>query len=240
MADSFSKLNKEIISCRLCPRLVEYREKVACEKRAAYANWDYWGKPVTGFGDSDAELLVVGLAPAAHGGNRTGRVFTGDSSGTFLMSGLHKFGFANIPDSVSRDDGLVLHNAYIVAPVKCVPPDNKPLPKEILNCRPYLEREMVLLKNLRAVLVLGKIGMEAYLQVLREQGHEIPKLSFAHGASYDLGEGLPRMFASYHVSRQNTQTGKLTPAMFELVIGSISNFLEESSRSKAKRRQVTF
>lgn len=226
MADSFSKLNKEIISCRLCSRLVEYREKVALEKRAAYANCEYWGKPVTGFGDPNAQLLVVGLAPAAHGGNRTGRVFTGDSSGTFLMCGLHKFGFASIPDSVSGDDGLVLHNAYIVAPVKCAPPDNKPLPKEILNCRPYLDRELALLKNLRAVLVLGKIGMESYLQVLREKGHEIPKLGFAHGAEYDLGNPLPHLFVSYHVSRQNTQTGKLTPAMFESVIGKIGKFLK--------------
>ncbi len=225
-ADSLSRLNKDVITCRLCPRLVEYREKVAREKRAAYFNCEYWGKPVPGFGDPKAELLVVGLAPAAHGGNRTGRVFTGDSSGTFLMRGLHEFGFANIPDSVSRDDGLVLNNAYIVAPVKCAPPDNKPLPKEILNCRPYLDREMALLKNLRAVLVLGKIGMESFLEVLREQGHEIPKLAFAHGAVYDLGDGLPQIFVSYHVSRQNTQTGKLTPVMFESVIGNIKKYLK--------------
>jgi len=232
MADLLTKLNKEIVSCRLCPRLVEYREKVALEKRAAYANCEYWGKPVTGFGDPKAQLLIVGLAPAAHGGNRTGRVFTGDSSGTFLMQGLHKFGFANIPDSVSRDDGLQLTNAYIVAPVKCAPPDNKPSRQEILNCRPYLIREIDLLMNLKAVLVLGKIAMDSYLEVLRSQGHEIPKLVFSHGAEYDLGKGLPCMFVSYHVSRQNTQTGKLTPQMFAAVVGNISKYLENAKKIK--------
>lgn len=226
MSNSLTKLNKEIVSCCLCPRLVEYRQKVARDKRAAYANWDYWGKPVTGFGDPKAQLLVVGLAPAAHGGNRTGRVFTGDSSGTFLMQGLHKFGFASIPDSVSRDDGLQMSNAYIVAPVKCAPPDNKPTREEILNCRPYFVREIEFLSNLKAVLVLGKIAMDSYLEVMREQGHDIPKLAFAHGAEYDLGKGLPRLFVSYHVSRQNTQTGKLTPQMFASVIGSIKKHLK--------------
>ncbi len=225
--ESVPKLNKEIISCRLCTRLVEYREKVAKEKRAAYSDWDYWGKPVIGFGDLEAQLLIVGLAPAAHGANRTGRMFTGDSSGTFLMRGLHKFGFANKADSVSRQDGLELKNAYITAAIRCAPPGNKPLTEEILNCRTYLFREMDLLPTVKAVLVLGKIGLEGYLDVLRAQGHEIGKLVFAHGAEYELGKGLPRLFVSYHVSRQNTQTGKLTPAMFESVIGNIKKYLKD-------------
>ncbi len=227
MADSHSKLNKEIVSCCLCPRLVEYRQKIAKEKRAAYANWDYWGKPVIGFGDPAAQLLIVGLAPAAHGANRTGRMFTGDSSGSFLMRGLNKFGFANKADSISRQDGLQLKNAYITAAIRCAPPGNKPLIDEILNCRPYLLREMDLLPSVKAVLVLGKIGMDGYLDVLRAQGHKIGTLAFAHGAEYDLGKGLPRLFVSYHVSRQNTQTGKLTPPMFESVIGSIKKYLKD-------------
>ncbi len=234
MADSLIKLNKEVVSCCLCPRLVEYRNKVAKEKRAAYADWDYWGKPVIGFGDPAAQLLIVGLAPAAHGANRTGRMFTGDSSGTFLMRGLYKVGFANKADSVSRQDGLELKNAYITAAIRCAPPGNKPLNEEILNCRPYLLREMDLLPNLKAVLALGKIGMEGYLDVLRSQGHEIGKLAFAHGAEYELGEGLPRLFVSYHVSRQNTQTGKLTPEMFAQVLGAVSKFL--GRRNKGGRR----
>jgi len=225
MPESLTKLNKEIVACRLCPRLVEYREKVAREKRAAYADFDYWGKPVPGFGDPKAELLIVGLAPGAHGANRTGRVFTGDSSGTFLFRGLHKFGFASKADSVSRDDGLVMNNAYVVATLKCVPPGNKPLTEEILKCRPFLLREMELLTNLRAVLVLGRIGMEGYLDVLRDEGHKIGKLAFEHGAEYQLPGDLPRLFVSYHVSRQNTQTGKLTPVMFDKVIGRIQRYL---------------
>ncbi len=228
MADSLKKLYQEIIHCRQCPRLVEYREQVAATKRAAYRNCPYWGKPLPGFGDPAARLLLVGLAPAAHGGNRTGRVFTGDRSGTFLMQGLHAEGFANKPDSVSVDDGLQLTDAYILSIIRCAPPANKPLPSEILNCRCYLLREIALLANLTAVLALGKIGMDGYLSALASQGHKIKRPHFAHGAEYELPEGLPRLFVSYHPSQQNTQTGKLTAAMFSDVLQRIRSFLKNS------------
>jgi uracil-DNA glycosylase family 4 len=227
VTETLISLNKEITACRLCPRLVEWREKVAREKRAAFKDWEYWGKPAPGFGDAKAKLLIVGLAPAAHGANRTGRVFTGDRSGTFLMRSLNKFSFANLPDSVSRNDGLKLTEAYINAIVRCAPPNNKPLPSEILNCRQYLIRELALLPNVVAVLALGKIAMDGYLQYLCETGHKIKTPVFKHGAQYDLGQGLPRLFVSYHVSQQNTQTGKLTEAMFDAVIGAIRKYVDK-------------
>src|ERR1700694_1636821 len=162
-------LNEEIVACRKCQRLVNYREKVAREKRRAYREWTYWGKPVPGFGDDHAQLLILGLAPAAHGANRTGRMFTGDRSGDFLYAALHKAGFANQPTSLNRDDGLQLHKTYISATCRCAPPDNKPLPGEILNCRGYLEREMDILK-LKAILALGKIAWDGYLEILKRRG----------------------------------------------------------------------
>ena len=168
------------MACRKCPRLVEYREKVAREKRRAFRDWTYWGKPVPGFGDPRARLLILGLAPAAHGGNRTGRVFTGDRSGDFLFAALHKAGFANQPDSVRRDDGLRLRNAYIAATIRCAPPANKPLPSEIENCRGYLEREMEILRP-RAVLALGKIAWDAYLEILKQRG-----MIASRGQRFDL------------------------------------------------------
>lgn len=217
--------------CRKCPRLLRYREKVAREKRAAFRDWDYWGKPVPGFGDPRAELLILGLAPAAHGANRTGRMFTGDRSGDFLYAALHRAGFANQPTSTHRGDGLALKNAYISATLRCAPPANKPLPSEAAHCRPFLERELALL-NPRAILALGGIAMRAYLRLLKERG----KISsgaafpFRHGASYALGAGLPHLFVSYHPSQQNTFTGKLTEAMLAGVLRNIRRFLESRPR----------
>ena len=230
MAESLRQLNETIIACRRCPRLVGYREKVAREKRAAYREWDYWGKPVPGFGDPHARLLILGLAPAAHGGNRTGRVFTGDRSGDFLYKALYEAGFANQSTSVSRDDGLKLTDAYLAAAVRCAPPANKPRPSELANCQPYLERELELLRP-RAVLALGSIAMRALLALLREQG-QLPKhaaFEFKHGANHELGPGLPRLFVSYHPSQQNTFTGKLTEKMLTSVLREIRRFIQKGA-----------
>jgi len=230
LADSFENLHQQIISCRLCPRLVEHRETIAREKRAAFRDWTYWGKPITGFGDPDARLLIIGLAPAAHGGNRTGRIFTGDSSGDFLMRALHESGFANQPTSRSRDDGLRLSDAYIVAVARCAPPDNKPLPAEILNCRPFLLGEIALLARVQAVLGLGKIALDGYVDALRTSRPELKRPKFGHGAEFQLGEGLPRLFLSYHPSRQNTQTGRLTPEMLVSVLQRVRAFLDRQEK----------
>jgi uracil-DNA glycosylase len=229
-ANSLDRLNREIIACRRCPRLVRYRENVARTKRFAYREWNYWGKPVPGFGDPHAKLLILGLAPAAHGGNRTGRVFTGDRSGDFLYEALHRAGFANQPRSVSRDDGLVLTGAYVVAALRCAPPANKPLPRELANCRPYFERELEILEP-RAVLALGGIAMRVYLSLLKQRGL-IPSSAaypFKHGARYELPGGLPCLFVSYHPSQQNTFTGKLTQAMLGRVLRDIRRFLDKDS-----------
>jgi uracil-DNA glycosylase family 4 len=223
---SVDDLGREITRCRKCPRLVRYREAVAKEKRAAFRDWEYWGKPVPGFGDPRAELLILGLAPAAHGANRTGRMFTGDRSGDFLYQALYRTGFASKPTSKHRDDGLTLRNAYITAVLRCAPPGNKPLPKELANCRPYFERELELLRP-KAILVLGGIAMRTYLGYLKDRG-AIPSLAafpFRHGASYRLVGTLPTLFASYHPSQQNTFTGKLTDKMLESVLGEIRAFL---------------
>src|ERR1051325_11011266 len=176
-------LNEQIVACRKCARLVKYREEVARVKRRAFRDWEYWGRPVPGFGDPRAELFILGLAPAAHGGNRTGRVFTGDRSGDFLYAALYKAGFANQPTSVQRDDGLMLINAFVAAAVRCAPPANKPLPSEILNCRGYLERELALLKP-KVILALGKIAWDVYLEVLKSEGviASRSKYAFGHGA----------------------------------------------------------
>jgi uracil-DNA glycosylase family 4 len=226
---SLEQLNEEIIHCRKCPRLVEYREKIAREKRRAFRDWEYWGRPVPGFGDSHAKLLILGLAPAAHGGNRTGRVFTGDRSGDFLYEALYRTGFANQPDSTRRDDGLKLKDAYIAAAVRCAPPVNKPLPSELANCRPYFEMELRLIRP-RAILALGSIAMRAYLGMLKERGEikTLAALPFRHGASYQLPGGLPRLFASYHPSQQNTFTGKLTEAMLVRVLRDIRRYLQSA------------
>ena len=187
---SLEKLNGEIIACRKCPRLVTYREQVAECKRRAYKQWNYWGKPVPGFGDPRAKLLILGLAPAAHGANRTGRMFTGDRSGDFLYKALHRAGFANQPSSERREDGLELQNAYMAATLRCAPPANKPLPSELAHCRPYFERELAILRP-RAILVLGQIAMRAYLGLLKERGEvgTLADFPFAHGASYAFRGG---------------------------------------------------
>ncbi len=218
-------LNEEIVACRKCPRLVVYREKVSQEKRRAFREWTYWGKPIPGFGDPHAQLLILGLAPAAHGGNRTGRVFTGDRSGDFLFAALHKAGFANQPTSVRRDDGLQLKNAYVAATIRCAPPANKPLPSELANCRPYLLRELEILQP-RAVLALGKIAWDAYLEILKQRGLITSRAAFpfSHGAEAQLPGGA-RLFGVFHPSQQNTQTGRLTPAMYSQAFRRIQRFL---------------
>lgn len=222
-------VTEEVCACRKCLRLVKYREKVAREKRRAYREWEYWGRPVPGFGDPHAELFILGLAPAAHGGNRTGRVFTGDRSGDFLYMALHKAGFANQPASLHRNDGLRLKNVYIAAAVRCAPPANKPLPSEIENCRSYLKRELELLRP-KAILALGKIAWDAYLEILKHDRRIDSRAAykFAHGAEAEIADDLPRLFGVYHPSQQNTQTGRVTEAMYAQVFRRIQNFLNES------------
>lgn len=212
------RVQRQIVECMRCPRLVAYRAQVARDKRRQYRDWDYWGKPLPSFGDPRARLLVIGLAPAAHGGNRTGRMFTGDQSGDWVYGTLHRFGFANQPTSQHRDDGLRLHDAYISAAARCVPPDNKPSRAELVSCRPYLVRELQLLRGVRVVVPLGKIAFDAYLAARRDLGLPQPALRphFAHQAVNRLPEDV-LLIASYHPSRQNTQTGRLTQAMFDAI-----------------------
>ncbi|MBE0697842.1 MAG: uracil-DNA glycosylase [Anaerolineaceae bacterium] len=212
---SLDAVNQIIVECRRCPRLVAWREEVARTKRRAFRTWEYWGRPVPGFGDPQARLLIVGLAPAAHGGNRTGRVFTGDSSGDFLFSALFRAGFANQPEAVHRDDGLALRDVYVTAACRCAPPGNKPAREEMSLCRPYLLAELSLLNNLQGIVALGRIGFETIITAYRSLGLEVPRLNFGHGTLNSLGDGQPWLLASYHPSQQNTQTGRLTPAMFD-------------------------
>jgi uracil-DNA glycosylase family 4 len=210
-------LSQTIISCRKCPRLVEYRELVARKKKRAFLDWVYWGKPVPAFGDIQGRLLAVGLAPGPHGSNRTGRMFTGDASGVFLYQALYKAGFANQFSSLHREDGLRLRDLLISAICRCVPPDNKPNHSEISNCLPYLVQEIDLMSNLQGIIALGRLAFEHVLGIFRARGAVIPHLAFKHALVYQLGEGLPWMVASYHPSRQNTQTGRLTVPMFDQV-----------------------
>ena len=208
-------LNKDVIACTRCPRLVAYREQVAREKRRAYRAWDYWGKPVPGFGDAEARVLIMGLAPGAHGSNRTGRPFTGDASGKFMYPVLYETGFASQPTAVDRHDGMRLTDLYITAAVRCAPPDNKPLPTELVACSSFLDRELAGLEKVKVVVALGKIGFDAYLNYLKRCGLLAGKKDyvFRHGASYQMPDGK-LLLASYHPSNQNTQTGKLTREMF--------------------------
>ena len=219
-------LQKRILACTLCPRLVDHREKVARDKRRMYQDWEYWGKPLPAFGDPKARLLVLGLAPAAHGGNRTGRMFTGDRSGDWVMETLHKFGFASSPISNHRDDGLTLNDTYITAALRCAPPANKPLREERANCLPYLLAELDLLTQVRVVVALGRIAFDTYLSTCtaRQVDLPLPRPKFGHLATYSLGGG-GKLIGSYHPSQQNTQTGRLTREMFEEVFQSARDLL---------------
>jgi len=216
--DRLAQLTAEIVECRACPRLVAWREQVASEKRAAFRDEEYWGRPVPGFGDPRARVLLLGLAPAAHGGNRTGRVFTGDRSGDWLFAALHRTGFANQPHSVRADDGLELRDAYIAAAVRCAPPDNKPLPDERDRCFPFLVRELDLLTRLTVIVVLGGFAYEAAWRVLAAGGHALPRPRprFAHGL--EVGVGSLTVLGCYHPSQQNTFTGRLTEPMLDAVL----------------------
>jgi uracil-DNA glycosylase family 4 len=216
--ESLAQLASEVIECRRCARLVEHRERVGREKRRAYLGCEYWARPVPGFGDPQARVLVLGLAPGAHGSNRTGRPFTGDASGNFMYPVLHRQGFASQPNAMGRDDGLVLRDLWITAAVRCAPPDNKPLPSELANCAVFTDRELAALRSVKVVVALGKFAFDAYLDSLRRSGMISRKSDyrFAHGAEYSMPNGVT-LLASYHPSNQNTATGKLTVAMFEAV-----------------------
>jgi uracil-DNA glycosylase len=219
MESPLEQLEQEVIACRACPRLVAWREKVARERRAAYRNEEYWGRPVPGFGDPKARLFIVGLAPAAHGANRTGRMFTGDRSGEWLFRALHRAGFANQAESEARDDGLRLLDAWLTAGVRCAPPGNRPTPEERRNCRPFLERELDgFLPRIRCVVALGSFAFDHVLRILRDRGLSVPspKPAFGHGVEVPVGDGLT-LLASYHPSQQNTFTGTLTEEAFDRV-----------------------
>jgi uracil-DNA glycosylase family 4 len=223
-------LEDEIVRCRRCPRLVAHREEMGRVKRRAYRDEEYWSRPVPGFGDPQARLLMIGLAPGAHGANRTGRMFTGDRSGEFLYRALYDTGFASQPESVSLSDGLVLRDAYIAAPVRCAPPDNKPLREEIVACRPFLVRELALLPNVRVAVPLGGIALDAYLAVLQDAGliRSRAKFHFAHGASFDTHPNGPRVICCYHPSQQNTSTGRLTAQMLADIFRTAKKLLAKS------------
>jgi uracil-DNA glycosylase len=216
--NELARISAEVVRCRACPRLVAWREEVARVRRRAYRDEDYWGRAVPAFGDPRARLLLVGLAPGAHGANRTGRMFTGDASGDFLYAALHRAGIASQPTSARRDDGLALAGCLVTAACRCVPPDNKPAPDELARCAPFLDRELAALRP-RAVLALGAVAWEATLGALARAGHALPRPrpAFGHGAELLLA-GAPAVVGSYHVSRQNTQTGRLTPRMFDAVV----------------------
>jgi len=217
MENELEHLEQAIISCRKCPRLVEWREEVARVKRHAYRDWDYWGKPVPGFGDPKARLLILGLAPGAHGSNRTSRMFTGDGSGDFLFPALYRAGFANQPYSNNRDDGLKLQDCWLTASAHCAPPANKPTLEELNNCQPWLEQELLLLPDAQGIVVLGKIALDSLLRLPVFQGLSKKEIVFGHGAFYKPGENLPWILCSYHPSLQNTQTGRLTTEMFNQI-----------------------
>lgn len=232
--NELDKLQRRVFRCRKCPRLVAHLQQVSKNKPKRFRDWDYWGKPLPSFGDPNARVLIVGLAPAANGGTRTGRMFTGDRSGEWLFRALYQFGFANQPNSYHRDDGFALNDCYITATIRCAPPDNKPLPEEIENCRPYFLRELDHLKNVKVLVPLGQIAFTQTLKSLRLKGLEIPPLSFGHGKTYTIpirdklrtpGSELRTisLIATYHPSQQNTQTGKLTRRMFHRIFKMVRN-----------------
>ncbi len=235
--DSLPRLEAEVVACRRCPRLVAFRERVARDKKPEFRHWEYWGRPVPGFGDPQARVLLVGLAPAAHGANRTGRMFTGDlpnGASVWLVRSLYRTGFANQPTSVHRHDGLELHDVYVTAAVRCAPPQNRPSPDELRRCFPYLVREFLLLPRVRVVVCLGAVAFDAVLRLLAHLGVDLPrpKPPFAHGAEYRFpgavqGRLVPTVLCTYHPSRQNTQTGKLTAAMLDRVLRRARRLAEE-------------
>ncbi len=226
--DALARLREEVIACRACPRLVAYRESIARARAPSHAEEEYWGRPVPGFGDPRARLVLVGLAPAAHGSNRTGRVFTGDRSAAFLVRGLYDTGFANQPSSLSRRDGLRYTDVYVTAAVRCAPPGNRPAPEERDRCAPFLDREVAALSGARAYLALGGFAWEAMLGALaRRYAVPRPRVPFAHGLAVPFGPGRPIAWASYHPSPQNTNTGKLTAAMFSGLLRQIRGSWEE-------------
>lgn len=224
-------LNEKIVDCFLCPRLVAFREHIGIVQRRAYRGEAYWSRPVPGFGDASARLLILGLAPGAHGANRTGRMFTGDRSGEFLYRALYETGFANQPTSTSRADGLTLSDAYITASVRCVPPDNRPAREEILNCRPYLERELAILRNVRVIVALGRIALDTYLSVLRDRAliKSRAQFPFAHGAFFRTHAHGPLVLACYHPSQQNTSTKLLTHVMLRDIFTRARDLLDRSA-----------
>ncbi len=226
MRDSLDRVRQDVTGCERCPRLRRWCQKVARVRVRRFRDESYWGRPVPGFGDPRARLLIVGLAPAAHGGNRTGRVFTGDRSGDFLFAALHRAGFANQPESLSRQDGLALDDCYVTAVARCAPPANRPQPAEIARCREYLAREWALLGEPSCVLVLGRVALEGFLAMLRAGGRPVPsRVEFGHGKEHPLDGGV-RLFCSYHVSQQNTFTGRLTAASFDAVLRRVREHLE--------------
>ena len=228
---ALATLTADIVECRRCPRLVEWRERVARDKVARFRDETYWGRPVPGFGDPDARILLLGLAPAAHGGNRTGRVFTGDASGDFLFAAMHAVRLADRPSSRRADDGLTLFDTYITAAVRCAPPANKPTIEERDTCAPWLALEVGLLARLRVIVALGAFGWDAGLRVLAEQGHMVrPKPRFGHGT--DVAIGPYRLLGTYHPSQQNTFTGKLTPSMLEAVLRRARELADEADRAQ--------
>jgi uracil-DNA glycosylase len=230
LTDGLAAVHRHIVSCEQCPRLRHYCRRIAVEKKRAHRDDVYWGRPVPGFGSPRARLLIVGLAPAAHGANRTGRVFTGDGSGDFLMSALYRTGFANIPTSQRADDGLILFDAYIVAAVRCAPPGNKPLPEEIARCIGHLDAELNELSEVQVVIALGKVAFDAWLQLMKRRGMSLrPKPMFRHGAIVKVGKDLPTLLGCYHPSRQNTNTGKLTNEMIEGVFRKARRLLDRGS-----------
>jgi len=232
---ALENLQRVVIQCDKCPRLVAYLKEVSKNKPKRFRDWDYWGKSLPSFGDPTARFLIIGLAPAANGGNRTGRMFTGDRSGEWLFGALHRFGFANQPNSLRRDDDFALKDCYITATIRCAPPDNKPLPEEIENCRPYFLKELDLLKNVRVLVPLGQIAFSQTLKSLRLKGFEIPPLSFGHGKTYKIpiedklrtpNSQIQTLITTYHPSQQNTQTGRLTKPMFHKIFRMVTKTLE--------------
>jgi uracil-DNA glycosylase family 4 len=239
--DWLTILNHEVVACTRCPRLVAYRQEVARVKRRAYLSWEYWGKPVPGFGDPHARVLIMGLAPGAHGSNRTGRPFTGDASGNFMYPVLHETGFASQPTAIDRNDGMTLKDLYITAAVRCAPPDNKPLPEELTACSHFLDRELEGLRDLKVVVALGKIGFDAYLNYLKRRGLIASKKAyvFKHGASYRMPDGNV-LLASYHPSNQNTQTGKLTRKMFVKIFQEAARIADRAPEAPLAPDRSTF